>query len=140
MTNPEQRTEQVVRSLFESVINGQAYETIEQYCSHDITMYRPGDTVEEGHDAYEQHYRNLHRVFPDFDAALTDVVADDTTVGTRFTVTATHDAPLFGIPATGTTVQFSAQILFRFEDGVIATEFHQSDRTHLREQLRQAKS
>jgi steroid delta-isomerase-like uncharacterized protein len=139
MTDAGPRTEQVVRSLFETVINGQEYEAIEQYCRPDVTLHRPGDVVEEGRDAYEQHYRNLHTVFPDFDATLTDVVADGTTVVARFTVTGTHEAPLFGMPATGTTVQFSAQILFRFEDGAILAEFHQSDRTHLREQLRQAK-
>lgn len=140
MTSPSERNERAVRSLFETVINGQEYEQIDQYCSPNVTLYGPGNVVEEGRDAYEEHYRNLHTVFPDFDATLTDVVANDTTVGTRFTVTATHDAPLFGMSATGATVRFSAQIVFRFEDGVIDTEFHQSDRSHLREQLRQAKS
>jgi predicted ester cyclase len=140
MAGQREKNERVVRSLFETVINGQEYEAIDQYCSTDVRLHRPGDVIEEGIDAYEAHYRTLHTVFPDFEAALTHVVADHTAVATRFTASGTHDAELFGIPATGTTVQFNAQIVFRLDGETVVAEFHQSDRTHLREQLRQPES
>ncbi len=127
--------EETVHSLFEEVINGQAYDRIPTYCAPDITLHHPGDVTNEGHSAYETHYRSLHAVFPDFEATLTDVVADANRVAVRFSVTGTHRGELLGIDPTGTEVQFPAQVLFRLDEGAITEEFHQSDRYALRKQL-----
>jgi predicted ester cyclase len=136
MATPAQQNERTVRGLFETVINGTQYDRLGEFCSPDVVMNRPGGAVAIGLDEYEDHYRALHRTFPDLEAALTDVVSDGTRVATRFTVTATHEGELLGIEATGTRVTFPAQIMFRLGDGTVVEEFHQSDRTTLRKQLR----
>lgn len=135
MVSPAERNEQTVRSLFEEVINGKRYDRIAHFCAPDVEMNRPGGRVRVGRDDYERHYRKLHTAFPDMEANLTDVVADETRVATRFVVTGTHDGELFGTAPTGKTVRFPAQVLFRFDDGAIVEEFHQSDRLVLRDQI-----
>lgn len=137
MASPEAENERTVRELFEAVINGQEYDRIPACCSRDVVMHRPGAVATEGRDAYEAHYRGLHASIPDLEATLTDVVADGTRVATRFTVTGTHAGELLGVASTGRRVRFPAQVLFRLADGAIVEEFHQSDRTLLREQLRE---
>jgi predicted ester cyclase len=136
MATPAQQNERTVRGLFETVINGTQYDRLGEFCSPDVVMNRPGGAAAIGLDEYEDQYRELHRTFPDLEATLTDVVSDERRVATRFTVTATHEGELLGIEATGTRVTFPAQILFRLGDGTVVEEFHQSDRTTLRKQLR----
>jgi len=137
MSDRERRNERTVRGLFEDVLNGQRYERVSRYCLADVRLQRPGGVVVSGTDAYESHYRRLHSGLPDFEATLSDVVVDADRVATRFSVTGTHDGELLGVPATGTRVEFSAQVLFRLADGRVAEEFHLSDRATLREQLRE---
>jgi predicted ester cyclase len=137
MAGPKRRNERTIRWLFDEVINGKQYDRIPRYCTPDVAMHRPGGVVIEGRDAYANHYRELHAAFPDFEAALTDVVADSERVATRLVVTGTHEGELLGVAPTGTRVRFSAQVLFRLADGTVTAEFHQSDRTSLREQLRE---
>jgi predicted ester cyclase len=135
MSDRERRNERTVHQLFEDVLNGQKYERVSDYCLGDVQLHRPGGVVISGTDAYEDHYRDLHRRLSDFQATLSDVVVDAECVATRFSVTGTHHGELLGVPATGTRVEFSAQILFRFADGHVGEEFHLSDRATLREQL-----
>ena len=47
--------------------------------------------------------------------------ADEDTVATRVTFTATHSGPLFGYPATGKPAVLTALYLFRFADGRVRT-------------------
>lgn len=135
MPTAAQANERTVRGLFEDVINGQEYDRVSRYCAPDVAMHRPGGVVTVGRDDYESHYRELHAAFPDFEATLSDLLADTDRVATRFVVTGTHEGELLGIAPTGRRVQFPAQVLFRLDEGTITEEFHQSDRRSLRTQL-----
>jgi predicted ester cyclase len=137
MTDPGRQNERTIQQLFDEVVNDQQYDRIPRYCAPEVLMHRPGDVVIEGREAYASHYQKLHAAFPDFEATLTDVVADSERVATRLVVTGTHDGELLGVAPTGTRVRFSAQVLFRLADGTVTAEFHQSDRTSLREQIRE---
>lgn len=137
MVAPETRNERTIRRLFETVINGQQYEQIQEYCQQDVVLNRPGGRRVVGRDAYAQHYRELHGVFPDLATDLTDLVADRERVATRFLVTGTHEGELMGVSASGNSVEFAAQILFRLADGRVTEEFHQSDWQAVESQIRE---
>jgi predicted ester cyclase len=136
MSEQDRHNERVVRGLFEEVINRKRYGRIPQYCTAGVRMHRPGNEVIAGIDAYTDHYRQLHAALPDFDASLADVVVDGDRIATRFSVTGTHRKELLDVAPTGNEVRFPAQILFHFDNGAVAREYHLSDRTALREQLR----
>jgi predicted ester cyclase len=45
----------------------------------------------------------------------------------RFVIDATHGGPLFGVPATGNHVHWTAIDIYRMEDGKIAEEWAADD-------------
>ncbi|MEF8788735.1 MAG: ester cyclase [Haloarculaceae archaeon] len=133
MAAPE--NERHVRNLVGDVLNDERYDLVTEYCREDVLMHRPGGVDEVGTDAYADHYRRLHRAFPDFDARIEDLLADEDRVGLRLGLTGTHEGELLGRAPTGTSVSFSAQIIYRLSDGLIAEEWHESDRLGLLRQL-----
>ena len=137
MVAPETRNERTIRRLFETVLNGQQYEQIPEYCQQNVVLNRPGERRVVGREAYAEHYRELHGVFPDLATDLTDLVADRERVATRFLVTGTHEGELMGVSASGNCVEFAAQILFRLADGCVTEEFHQSDWQAVESQIRE---
>jgi len=96
-------------------------------------MHRPGDVDEVGQDAYIEHYCHFHRTFPDFQATIKDVLADDDRIGLRVALRGTHEDELLDRAPTGTSVAFSAQIIYRLSNagspksGTRATDSDSSD-------------
>jgi steroid delta-isomerase-like uncharacterized protein len=131
----EHENERVVRTLIADAVNGKRYGTVSEHCHDDVVMHRPGGDEEVGVDAYVAHYRRLHDAFPDFDARVRDVLADEDRVAVRLELTGTHEGELLGITSTGRSVNFTAQIIYRLRDGQIAEEWHESDRLGLLQQL-----
>lgn len=131
----DRENERLVRDLVADVLNDEQYDAVTTCCHEDVVMHRPGDVDEVGLDAYIEHYRHLHRAFPDFHATIEDALADGDRVGLRLALTGTHEGELLGRAPTGTSVSFSAQIIYRLSDGRIAEEWHESDRLGLLRQL-----
>lgn len=61
MDSPEEENEQTVRELFETVVNGQQYDRIPEYCSREVVMHRPGAVVEEFHQSDRTRLREQLR-------------------------------------------------------------------------------
>ncbi len=57
--------------------------------------------------------------FPDFRIQIQDVIAAGDRVAVRRTVTATHEGPFAGIPATGKRVEWTGTTIYRIADGRI---------------------
>ena len=131
----DRENERLVRSLVTDVLNDKRYDAITEYCHDDVVMHRPGGFDEMGLDAYTEHYRRLHRAFPDFDATIERVLADHEHVAVRLRLTGTHEGDLLGVAPTGTNVAFTAQIVYRLSDSRVAEEWHESDRLGLLRQL-----
>lgn len=66
---------------------------------------------------------------PDLVATEQDMIADDDAVSVRFVIEATHEGPLFGIPATGRRIRWDAIDLYRISDGKIVEEWAFDDAT-----------
>jgi steroid delta-isomerase-like uncharacterized protein len=60
------------------------------------------------------------QAFPDWQIAITDLLAEDDRVMLLTTATGTHRGALMGIPATGKRVTFTGMRVFRIADGRIA--------------------
>ncbi|HET7767698.1 MAG TPA: ester cyclase [Chloroflexota bacterium] len=63
---------------------------------------------------------NWRQAFPDWQIAITDLLAEDDRVMLLTTATGTHRGTLMGIPATGKRVTFTGMRVFRIADGRIA--------------------
>jgi predicted ester cyclase len=64
---------------------------------------------------------------PDLVATEQEMVAEGELVSVRFDIEATHEGPLFGIPATGRRLRWDAIDLYRISDGRIVEEWALDD-------------
>ena len=79
---------------------------------------------------------NLFRTaFPDIRMTAEDVVEDGDTIAVRFTLRGTHQGELFGIPATGRTVEVGGFDLMRLENGLMVEHWGISDTMAMMQQL-----
>lgn len=133
MSIPENK--QVIQELITDVVNRKQHDAVSEYCHDDVVMHRPGGREEVGVKAYVAHFRRLHDAFPDFDATVRDIFAEGTRVAVRLELTGTHDGELFGVTATGKRVAFTAQIIYRLQNGQVVEEWHESDRLSMLKQI-----
>jgi steroid delta-isomerase-like uncharacterized protein len=73
----------------------------------------------EGRSGLERHVRYFRRCIPDPDITIERLVASDREVVGVWRVRGVHSAELFGIPATGKTIEWTNASIFRVEQGKI---------------------
>lgn len=78
-------------------------------------------------DAFKLNIAGFRRAFADPVFSIDDVLPAGDKVTVRWSVVATHAAPLAGVPATGKRVQFRAIDIHRVADGMIAESWHIED-------------
>jgi steroid delta-isomerase-like uncharacterized protein len=77
----------------------------------------------------------LHTAFPDFEATIEDLIAEDDRVVIRMTWTGTHEGEFMGIPPTGNRVSFGVFDIVRIADGMIVEHWGLMDNMALMQQL-----
>jgi predicted ester cyclase len=60
--------------------------------------------------------RALREGIPDLDCPVEEVVAEGNRVAGRFSMRGTHNGTLFGIPATGKSVDVGVMVIARFDE------------------------
>jgi hypothetical protein len=65
-------------------------------------------------------FARLHRVFPDLDITVEDLIAEGDKVVGRNSVTGTHQGEYMGLPPTGKSIKYNEIFIFRFAGGRIA--------------------
>jgi steroid delta-isomerase-like uncharacterized protein len=133
MTTAEQQNGQLVRRLYEEYLNQNHPELLSSLVSEDVVLHSA--TEERGIAAYAVLTDRLRTAFPDMHFTLLDLIACDDRVVVRWTMDATHEGPLAGIPATGKRVQQRANVICRMENGKIAEIWAQMDQVGMLRQL-----
>ena len=133
MTTAEQTNSQIVRRLYEEYLNQDHPELLSSLVSEDVVLHSA--TEERGIAAYAALTDRLRTAFRDLRFTLLDVIANEDRVVVRWTMDATHEGPLAGIPATGKRVQQRANVICRMEDGKIAEIWAQMDQVGMLRQL-----
>lgn len=73
--------------------------------------------------------------FPDGQLHVDDVVAEGDRVAVRYRLTATHQGPFMGIPATGKAITLNGMTILRFANGRCVKRWQQADNLGLLQQL-----
>ncbi|EUC14471.1 ester cyclase [Paraburkholderia hospita] len=73
--------------------------------------------------------------FPDIQWTLEEVIAEDDKIAARFIMRGTHQAPFFGVPASGKKIQVQAMNFYRYSSGKIVEERGQPDLLALLQQI-----
>ena len=93
-----------------------------------------------GKEVWLQGAEMMRRAFPDLEARVDDVVADDDRLALRLTFTGTHRGDFHlgevqTFPATGRTIHYVSHEFYRVSNGLIAEEWICSDTASLLSQL-----
>jgi predicted ester cyclase len=88
-----------------------------------------------GPEGCKEVARVFREAFPDFHMTVEDVVAENDLVTCRFRQTGTHRGELFGIAATGKSVDFGEMALCQIAGGQIVATWFQTDMLALMSQL-----
>jgi steroid delta-isomerase-like uncharacterized protein len=70
-------------------------------------------------EGMKQFAQGIWAAYPDFNAKLESLVADEDLVVKRYTMTGTHQGEFAGVPPTGNRVSFTGMTMFRIEGGKI---------------------
>jgi len=100
------------------------------FVNHDPN--NPGVTNSE---SYKGYVPVIRIGFPDFHVATEDLIAEGEKVAFRWTINATHQGELMGMPATGTQVVWTGITLAHFADGKIVEMWWAHDHLGLFQQL-----
>lgn len=97
--------------------------------SHDASVVAYGLAPEPlDIEGLKKFYEGLWRAFPDLQITIEDLIGEGDRVAWRLAVSGTHEAEFRGVPATGNTVKFAAQYIFRFDNGKIVERWTNLDR------------
>jgi predicted ester cyclase len=119
----------LTREYLDRVFNAHRPELAADYLTPHVKWHGGTLGTIEGPDNVVALLQGFIGGLPDLNAIEQDALAQGDLVAMRFVISATHDGPLFGVPATGNHVQWTAVDIYRMEDGKIAEEWAADDLT-----------
>jgi steroid delta-isomerase-like uncharacterized protein len=133
MTASEAANIEIIRKLYDQVLNQNKPELLPALLSEDIVLHTA--TEERGIAAYQALTDRLRVAFAEMHFTIHDLIASGDRVAVRWSMNAKHNGPLAGIPATGKRVEQRANVIYRMEGGKIAEGWAQMDQVGMLRQL-----
>lgn len=127
MTQPDDHKAAIRRAT--KACNERDEELFKSAYGNEIFVHQ-SDGEEEVHnvDDHWQGVLDFIDIFPDYEARIESLIAEDDRVFARFTYTGTHEGEeLYGTESTGTYIEFPHFVEFRFEEGVIVEAWTLTD-------------
>jgi steroid delta-isomerase-like uncharacterized protein len=132
MTTPEETLIQ----LYDGVWNGNSPEAADELVHEAYTIHDRELAAEmEGPELYKALASGTREIFPDMEFTVEDIIASGEKVALRWTMTGTHEGPMFGVEPTGQQVELTAIEMNRFAKGKLIETWTQSDQLGLMQQL-----
>src|SRR4051812_18132070 len=108
--------EQIVREWVEDGMNARDLSLIDRYYAPEYRFTAPGLEV-VGQEAMKGFVSAWYSGFPDVRFRLVESVAAGDTVAWHMIISGTHQGEMFGIPATGRSINVEVMVITRFVDG-----------------------
>ena len=122
-----ERKIQVVRDLIDQFFNAHDPAAADRFLTEDFRWTGGSVGATEGRAAYQEVMPHFWAGLPDAFATEEDIFAAGDTVVARFTVTGTHEGPLWGIAPSGRSVSWQALMIYRFRGDKIARQWAAED-------------
>jgi steroid delta-isomerase-like uncharacterized protein len=101
----------------------------------DFVNHDPNNPGVTNSESYKGLVAAIRIGFPDFHVAADDLIAEGEKVGMRWTINATHQGDLAGMPATGTQVVWTGMTMIHLADGKVVEMWWSHDHLGLFQQL-----
>jgi predicted ester cyclase len=100
-----------------------------------VTAHGLGSPEPVDFEGVTQFYETLWSAFPDVEATIEDMIAENDSVSFRVTVRGTHQGDFLGVAPSGNQVAISVQNIYRFRDGKVVERWSNPDMFGLMVQL-----
>jgi steroid delta-isomerase-like uncharacterized protein len=120
---------------FEEAFAANDVAAIDALCAPDLVDHNPAPGQSPDLAGFKRTIARYTSTFPDLHSDLAAVIGEGDLVATRWTVTGTHRAEFFGIPATGKRVAGEGMNFYRPAGGKITEVWTQFDALGLLQQL-----
>ena len=126
---------EMVRKWYEQMWNHWDESVFDEILDPELKLRGSLGPEHHGHAGVSEYMRFVRAVFPDFQNRIVEMVEEGNKVFARLTYTGTHRGALFGIPASGRTIEYSGAALFTFERGRIVDVWVLGDVDGLKRQI-----
>ena len=92
-----------------------------------VTAHGLGSPEPVDFEGVTQFYETLWSAFPDVEATIEDMIAENDLVSFRVTVRGTHQGEFLGVDPSGNQVAFGVQNIYRFRDGKVVERWSNPD-------------
>lgn len=131
-----EQNERVVREYVTDIWQNHRFDRVPEYVTDSFTYLDPAlTTPTRGPREFQDFLRETEASFSDFHVSLETVVADDDVVLSEWTLAATHDGSLDGIPPTDRSIVLHGMSIVRLEDGKLVADRTYWDMQDIRAQL-----
>ena len=128
--------EETLIQLYDGVWNGNNPEAADELVHEAYTIHDRELAAEmEGPDLYKALASRTREIFPDMEFTVEEMISSGEKVALRWTMTGTHEGPMFGVEPTGRQVELTAIEMNRFVEGNLIETWTQSDQLGLMQQL-----
>lgn len=125
-TAEELRNKEIIRGLYENILNNRKYDLLDNVISPDYAGI--GNVEEKGAKNFRHTIQAVINGFPDIQWHILDLMADGDKVIVQWTWTATNTQPFRGIPASNQTVTDNAIVIYQLRDGMVTSAWIKGDR------------
>jgi predicted ester cyclase len=123
-----------IHRFYEQCLNQHHSDILPELYTPGAILHTPnGDRM--GLAAIQETVDGVHRMFPDHQFKVEDVIVSGHKAAARWSMTATHTAPIGGVAPTGRSITQNAIVLYRFEGDRIAEQWMQLDQAGVLRQI-----
>jgi steroid delta-isomerase-like uncharacterized protein len=124
---------QIARDFFEEIWNQKIEASIDKFIAEGAAGNDPKFGV--GRESFREQWKKWLIAFPDINFEVKEIIAENNSVVSRWTLTGTNNGEFRGKPATGNRVSVDGVSIDRIENGQVASGFDAWDELGLMQQL-----
>lgn len=128
----------LMERYFQEVWNEGRLEVLDEILTPDYVNHTPsGPPPAPGPEGLKPIVEAIRSAFPDLEYTIEDMVVADDKVAVRTTMRGTQSGPLFGMPASGKSIEVGQMNIEWLRDGRIAEHWRRTDDVAMMRQLGQ---
>lgn len=130
-----EKNKRIARRLPEEIASKGAIELVDELFVDDIDAQVKPFGEAHDKDTFREMPQQMRGAFPDLEATVEDIVAEDNRVAMRLTLSGTHKGQFMNLEPTGERFDIEHSVFLRIEDGNIVEHRGQIDTFGLFRQL-----